>query len=106
MNKNGNISNGSQKRAGVGCSDSALDRSELMNKIRAHSFAKTETELYLDGHPEAMPALLYYKDLCKALGALVEEYEAKYGPLTATSAAGDRWTWIDGAWPWQNEEDL
>ena len=93
-------------REGAGCSDSALDRRELMMKIQAHSFAKTEAELYLDAHPDAMPALDYYKGVCKALMALTEEYEAKYGPITAASVTGDRWTWIDGAWPWQNEEDL
>ena len=29
------------------------------------------------------------------------EYQNKYGPLFAEGVVGDRWTWVDGAWPWQ-----
>ena len=31
-----------------------------------------------------------------------EEYEAKYGPLTANVAATDcEWLWINNPWPWE-----
>ena len=102
--QNGNVNNSSQiskKQTCVNCSDSSYDRAELMKNIQALSFAKTETELYLDTHPEAMAALSYYKELIEKLAMITEEYEAKYGPLTAASVNGDRWTWVDGAWPWQ-----
>ena len=90
----------------VGCSDSE-SKSRLLKKIQALSFAKTETELYLDAHPDAMPALEYYRDLMQKLAQVSEIYEAKYGPLTAASAAsGDNWSWVSGKWPWQyNMED-
>lgn len=90
------------------CSDSAMDRAELMNKIQALAFAKTETELYLDGHPEASAALEYYKDLIERLKAVTEEYEAKYGPITASGNIGESWDWALGKWPWQYnaEEDV
>ena len=73
--QNGNVNNNSQNprsNRGAGCSDSALDRKELMKKIQALSFAKTETELYLNAHPEAMPALSYYKELIGRLDSLIE----------------------------------
>ncbi len=100
------MENGTQRR--ITCSDSALDKAELMHKIQALCFAKTETELYLDGHPDAAPALEYYKELLKGVAALTEEYEAKYGPITAGGVNGERWTWVEGKWPWQydREEDL
>ena len=30
------------------------------------------------------------------------EYQNKYGPLFADMTVGDKWTWIDGPWPWQH----
>ena len=88
------------------CSDSE-SKSRLLEKIQALSFAKTETELYLDAHPEASAALEYYRDLIKRLATVTEIYEEKYGPLTAMMAAGDTWRWVEGKWPWQydTEED-
>ena len=109
--QNGNVNNSSQiskKQPCVNCSDSSYDRAELMKNIQALSFAKTETELYLDAHPEAMAALSYYKDLVAKLDMLIEEYEAKYGPITARGSGEERWTWVDTPWPWQYnaEEDV
>ena len=108
---NRNVNNGlqnNQNQRRISCSDSAMDKAELMKKIQALAFAKTETELYLDGHPEAMAALEYYKDLVSRLDTLTEEYEAKYGPLTAAGNVGEAWQWALGKWPWQfdAEEDV
>ena len=75
----------------------------LLERIRALSFAKTETELYLDAHPEASPALEYYKELIPRLNALMDEYESKYGPLTAAGVRDDGWSWVKGKWPWQTD---
>ena len=106
-NVNNNLQNSANQNR-TSCSDSAMDRAELMKKIQELSFAKTETELYLDGHPEAAPALEYYKELIKKLDALIEEYEAKYGPVTAKGNVGESWDWALGKWPWQYgaEEDV
>ena len=112
--QNGNVNNNSQilgNNSRINCSDSSYDRAgrtELMKKIQALSFAKTETELYLNAHPEAMSALSYYKELIARLDTLIEEYEAKYGPITARGASEDKWTWVDSPWPWQYsaEEDV
>ena len=40
------------------------------------------------------------------LDELMSEYQNKYGPLFAEGVVGDRWSWVDGKWPWQlSEED-
>ncbi len=106
-NVNYSLQNG-KKQQNKSSLEGKTDRAELMNKIQALAFAKTETELYLDGHPEATAALDYYKELILRLRNATEEYEAKYGPLTAGANIGDKWEWTLGAWPWQynSEGDL
>ncbi len=74
-------------------------------KIQKLSFAKTETELFLDTHPECTQALDYYRRTVNELDALRTEYQHKFGPIVAAESMGDRWTWIDGAWPWQHESE-
>ena len=81
-----------------------VTRRELMRKIQAYSFAKTETELFLDGHPDCPAALDYYRDTVEKLSGLVEEYENRFGPITARGTRGDGWAWVTDAWPWQKEE--
>ena len=109
MNISGRNTNNSlpnnERQTKINCSDSAMDRAELMHKIQSLSFAKTETELFLDAHPDATVALEYYKDLVGRLGMLTEEYEAKYGPITAGGNIGERWEWVSGNWPWQYESE-
>ena len=78
-----------------------LSRTELLRKVQALSFAKVETELYLDTHPESQQALNYYKRILEELDEAMTEYQNKYGPLFAEGVVGDRWTWVEGAWPWQ-----
>ena len=76
----------------------------LLLEIQRLSFVKTELELYLDAYPESQNALRYYREIVAKLGSLTEEYEAQYGPLTASSTRGDSWDWARGKWPWQVEE--
>lgn len=80
-------------------------RTALMRKIQELSFAKVETELYLDTHPECQRALEYYRDIVRALDQAMTEYQNKYGPIYTEGVMGDRWTWVEGAWPWQNDGD-
>ncbi len=80
-------------------------REALLRKIQALSFAKTESELYLDVHPSSAPALNYYKEVLAELDGYMTEYQNKYGPLFAEGVIGDKWTWVDGPWPWHNENN-
>lgn len=77
------------------------NRESLLRKIQALSFAKVETELYLDVYPEATQALSYYRNILSQLDEAMTEYQNKYGPLFAEGVVGDRWTWVEGKWPWQ-----
>ena len=84
----------------------SMTKQELMRKIQAYSFAKTEAELFLDGHPGCSAALEYYRDVLEKLASFASEYEDKYGPLTAAGGAmGDGWSWVETPWPWQKEEE-
>ncbi|MCL6592599.1 MAG: spore coat protein CotJB, partial [Alicyclobacillus sp.] len=35
--------------------------------------------------------------------ALMQQFEARFGPLQefGNSPTGERWTWSEGPWPWQ-----
>ena len=76
-------------------------REALLKRVQALSFAKVETELYLDTHPDCEKALAYYKSILEELDLAMTEYQNKYGPLFAEGVIGDRWTWVEGKWPWQ-----
>ena len=79
----------------------------LADQIRALCFVKTELELYLDTHPRCRTALDYYYQTVEELKRLTEQYENTVGPLTAMgNVSTDRWTWVDGPWPWQMAGDF
>ena len=87
----------------------ATDRlsGELSEKIRALGFVKVELELYLDTHPDCQTALDYYYRTLAELKRLIDEYQSIVGPLTAMGVTDtDRWTWVDGPWPWQTAGDF
>ena len=79
-----------------------MSRDELMEKIHALSFAMTEAQLFLDTHPDCRAALDYFRGLRDEYDLAMTEYQNKYGPLFADMIVGDKWSWIDGPWPWQN----
>lgn len=81
----------------------AMNKAELFRKIQQLSFVKTELELFLDTHPDCPASLDYYHRIVDEYAMLLEEYEGKYGPLTAAANQGAKWNWIKGPWPWQIE---
>ena len=80
-----------------------MNKNELMRKIQELSFAKVETELFLDTHPACRAALDYYHKIIGELDMAMTEYQNRFGPITAEASASDRWNWVDGPWPWQYE---
>ena len=82
-----------------------MNKAELLRRIQELSFACVESELFLDTHPDCMAALDFFKKTKAELEMATEEYENKYGPLTAKGVMGGKWSWIDGPWPWQVEWD-
>lgn len=80
----------------------SMNKDELMQRIHALTFAMTEAQLFLDTHPDCRDALTYFRDIREKLDTAMTEYQNKYGPLFADMTVGDKWTWIDGPWPWQH----
>ncbi len=78
---------------------------KLARRIHAYDFAILEIGLFLDTHPCDSAALAKRQDLQVQRDALVAEYEANYGPYVVTDRdiQGEKWTWVDGPWPWEYE---
>jgi spore coat protein JB len=75
-----------------------------LEKIRALDFALQETVLYLDAYPQNRQALNYYHQLIKQRKQMMEDYEAKCGPLTMYgNTSQNSWDWINGPWPWEHD---
>ena len=79
-----------------------MDKNSLLEEIRSYNFTLVELGLYLDTHPTDKKALEIYSAVSEKLEQLMEKYEHNYGPLTIGGVkSGERWTWIDGPWPWE-----
>lgn len=78
-----------------------MENASLLKKIQALSFAKVETELYLDTHPNCKAALEYYRNVLDELDIAMTKYNNEVGPIFAEAASGDSWKWVEGKWPWQ-----
>lgn len=72
-----------------------------MRRVQQLSFAKAETELFLDTHPDCRQALDYYHKILEELEAARIEHRASHGPITADECSTERWDWVDSPWPWQ-----
>lgn len=81
-----------------------MNRKELLKKIQELAFAKAETELFLDTHPDDKAALETFYRYREELRMVMEEYEGKYGPLTADGVSGERFTFCDMPWPWHTDD--
>lgn len=78
------------------------DKEELLRYIFTTSFSIDDIKLYLDTHPTDKQALEYYEKVSEVRKRAIDEYTQHFGPLTADKVnAMNRWTWIDGPWPWE-----
>lgn len=74
----------------------------LLNKIRQYNFAAYDMLLYLDTHPEDKKAFSIYRELKKKCQKLIDDYHAKYGPLTIDAIAEQcEFNWHLSPWPWE-----
>ncbi len=81
------------------------DREQLLREYGETAFAAFDIMLFLDTHPFNSEALMAHAHYCRAAAALKNEYEMKYGPLTACSGAtANSWEWVEGPWPWEKKE--
>ena len=76
-------------------------REVLLKKLSAAQFTLWELHLYLDTHPADLQALALHKKCESRYRMLREEFENKYGALTAAGANGAEW--LKNPWPWDLE---
>ena len=79
-----------------------MDRCKMLEWVQALGFVVMDMQLYLDTHPCDTEALAYYRNAVENYEKAKRQFEAAYGPLTATSSLDcDRWTWADMPLPWE-----
>lgn len=82
------------------------DRQDLLYRLQAADFAAYDLLLYLDTHPCCQSTLSLYKEKVNEAKALRNEYESKYGPITATSSSKTTpWQWIQNPWVWERSSN-
>ena len=85
---------------------SALPSNPLV-ELQALEFVVLELGTYLDTHPDDTEAFELFKQYSAMEQSAKAAYEAKFGPITKTSAAaGSSYRWLQDPWPWnfgQNE---
>ncbi len=74
------------------------NREKLLRSLSAVQFSLWELHLYLNTHPNDMGALAMHEKYSLKYRQLKEEYEEKYGPLSAKKGEGIEW--IKNPWPW------
>lgn len=82
------------------------ERQRLLHRVQICDFVLDDVRLYLDSHPCDRAALDYYKKHLEMRDKAYKEYVEQYGPLTSLDSAVfncDKWTWVDGPWPWERE---
>lgn len=79
------------------------EKEKLLYQVMAYSFAINDLNLYLDLHPEEKQVLDLFKKYVNEGKMLCQEYVKKYGPLEVTDPMGNKFSWIDSPWPWENK---
>ena len=78
------------------------DQMRLLKFISQVSFALTETNLYLDTHPDDPKALECYRKYRHLREQTMADYVNRFGPIDSMQVESDsRWTWVDTPWPWE-----
>ncbi len=79
------------------------NRAALLRRIHAVDFALVELNLFLDTHPCNQAALQQFHAYQAQRTALIEAYEAQFGPyeVTVDRVQGDTFNWVKGPWPWE-----
>jgi spore coat protein JB len=81
------------------------ERTDLLYRLQAADFAAYDLMLYLDTHPCCKSALELYREKVNEAASLRKEYEAKYGPITATASSKKTpWQWIQNPWVWERRD--
>lgn len=80
------------------------DKHILMRNIYELGFVLTETNLYLDTHPDDMEAIEYYAQIKDKYCDYMTKYADYYGPLDKLHISNDNyWMWVATPMPWEME---
>ncbi|MBC7958819.1 MAG: spore coat protein CotJB [Vallitaleaceae bacterium] len=66
-------------------------------------FCTLEMTLFLDTHPNDERAIGLHNTYAAKYRELSDEYDMKFGPLTADALSKNPWEWTEGPWPWDTE---
>lgn len=76
-----------------------------LSELQALEFVLVELGLYLDTHSDDQEAFELFQQYTALESEARKKYEELYGPLTQRGAANfDKYTWLDGKWPWNYPE--
>ncbi len=80
-------------------------KEQLKKQIDALDFAIYEMVLFLDTHPNDRSAMAAFQEYKQRRKNAIKEYEAAFGPYIKridNVPPGNRWSWINSPWPWEN----
>ena len=76
-----------------------------LTELQALEFVVMELGTYLDTHQDDTEAFRMFQQYAAMEKAAKAAYESKYGPITKSAAAGDRYQWLCEPWPWNYEQN-
>ncbi len=79
------------------------EKDKMMLRIRELSQAVNDLNLYLDLNPDDKEVYALFKKYVKELNECVSAYSAKYEPLELCKDTGDKYSWVSGTWPWEEQ---
>lgn len=80
------------------------DKKVLMQNIYELGFVLTETNLYLDTHPDDTEAIEYYTQMKEKYHEYMTKYSDYHGPLDKMHMSNDNyWMWVATPMPWEME---
>ena len=81
------------------------EQAELLLNLNQISFAAHDLRLYLDNNPSDKEMIKIFNAYQTQLRKLIDEYEAKFGPILMDSSSNDNiFSWTAYSWPWEQEE--
>ena len=74
-----------------------------LTELQALCFVVHELGLYLDTHQDDQEAFAMFQKYSALAESCYAAYVEANGPIRQTDAAADdRYTWLDGPWPWES----
>ncbi|MBE6140202.1 MAG: spore coat protein CotJB [Firmicutes bacterium] len=78
-------------------------KEQLLFEIMELNFAITDLNLYLDLHPNDQIVNSMFHNLVIKACEKELEYVNSYGPLELEESSTEKFDWVKGPWPWNDE---